>query len=258
MKHLITAAVILLAGTISLNAQFKNPVLEKHSDDVSFYINFDEAQLAQLASGEDSPFRTQGTVDYVDGFSGKALRHGYLFFRGADNMDLTGSGTLIYWIAPEKEFKTPPADKKEPGFNAVCLSGGKYTYSLFSGKMGGQPWRKGPLNSYVQYAPKLKTQHVNCVEKKWYHISDWSPSDWKMFAVTWKPGSFTASVNGGPMNSSVLKVPMTGSSDEIRLGFSPKPMEAQMLMDEFVILKKALTEQELKEIYDLSIQQMKK
>ena len=37
MKHLLTAA-LLLAGTAVLNAQFNNPVLDKHSDDVTFYV----------------------------------------------------------------------------------------------------------------------------------------------------------------------------------------------------------------------------
>ena len=51
---------------------------------------------------------------------------------------------------------------------------------------------------------------------------------------------------------------MTGSTDEIRLGFGNKAQPFQMLLDEVVILKKELTQQELKEIYDLSVKQFKK
>jgi hypothetical protein len=79
-----------------------------------------------------------------------------------------------------------------------------------------------------------------------------------MFAVTWTPGKISASYNGGAMTVSTLKVPMTGTSDELRLGFGKDPEPSQMLLDEVIILKKALNEQEIKEIYDLSIKQMKK
>lgn len=54
-----------------------------------------------------------------------------------------------------------------------------------------------------------------------------------------------------------LKVPLTGTSDEIRLGFGKDPAPSQMLPDEVIILKKALSEQEIKGIYDLSIKQIK-
>lgn len=259
MKHLLTAA-LLLAGTAILNAQFNNPVLDKHSDDVTFYVNFDEGPNAALSTGTGVPFRTYGTPDYANGLSGKALRLGQIHYRGAQNIDLASSGTLIYWVAPEKEVKTPPPNGKEPGFIAVCVSGGKYTYALFSGKMGGQPWKKAPLNSYVQYAHRLKIKHVNCLTRtnKFFCIADWNPGDWKMFAVTWTPGKISASFNGEAMTHSTLKVPMTGPTDEIRLGFGKDAIVGQVLLDEVIILKKALTEQELKEIYDLSIKQMKK
>jgi|GEM_PF-1262787 len=259
MKHLLTAA-LLLAGTAVLNAQFNNPVLDKHSDDVTFYVNFDAGPNAALSTGAGAPFRSMGKVDYANGLSGKALRLGHLFYKGAQNLDLAASGTLIYWVAPEKAVKTPPPNGKEPGFIATCFSGGKYTYSLFSGKMGGQPWKKAPLNSYVQYAHHLKIKHVNCLTRtnKFFNISDWNPGDWKMFAVTWTPGKFSASFNGEAMTHSTLKVPMTGTSDEIRLGFGKDAFFGQMLLDEVIILKKALSEQEIKEIYDLSVKQMKK
>ena len=261
MKHILsTAAVLLLAGTTALHAQFNNPALDKHSDDVTFYVNFDEGPNAALSTGTGAPFRSQGKVDYIKGLSGKALRVGQLFYRGDKNLDLSASGTLIYWVAPEKEFKTKPANGKEPGFIATCFSGGKYTYSLFSGKMGGQPWQKAPLNSYVQYAHRLKIKHVNCLTEtiSFCKISEWNPGDWRMFAVTWAPGKISASYNGGAMTISTLKVPMTGTTDEIRLGFGKDPDPAQMLLDEVIILKKAITEQEIKEIYDLSVKQLKK
>ena len=259
MKHLLTAA-LLLAGTTAIHAQFNNPVLDKHSDDVTFYVNFDAGPNAALSSGAGTPFRTAGKVDYANGLSGKALRIGHLFYKGAQNLDLVTAGTLIYWVAPEKAVKTPPPDGKEPGFIATCFSGGKYTYSLFSGKMGGQPWQKAPLNSYVQYAHRLKIKHVNCLTEtiNFCKISEWDPKNWRMFAVTWEPGKFSASYNGGPLTTSTLKVPMTGSTDELRLGFGKDTFPGQMLLDEVIILKKALSEQEIKEIYDLSVKQMKK
>ena len=258
MKHLLTAAAVILAGTTALNAQFNNPALDKHSDDVTFYVNFDDSPNAVLSSGEGAPYRTVGKVDYADGISGKALKVGNLCYRGDQNIDLSATGTMIFWVAPDKEYKTPPANQKEPGFIAVALSGGKETYTLYSGKMGGQPWRKGPFNTYVQYAYHLKITHVNCIPEKWHHISDWDPKTWKMLTVTWEPGKFSVTTNDETRKVSTLKVPMTAPSDEIRLGFGKDALPYQMLLDEVIILKKVLTEEEVKEIYNLSLKQMKK
>ena len=257
MKNIFSNTVILLlAGIASVYAEFNNPVLDKHADDVTFYVNFDETPNAVLSAGEGTPFRSTGTPDFVPGVSGKALRRGMLHYRGGENADLAASGTLIYLVAPEATMTEKPENGKEPGFLAVAMTGGEGSYTLFSGKMGGQPWGKAPLNSYVQYAHGSKIPHVNCVIDERLKAETWKPGEWQMIAVTWKPGSFAASLNGGNMQYSALQAPMTGTCGEIRLGFGKAEIPAQVILDEVVILNKELTQQQLKEIYDLFKKQL--
>lgn len=74
-----------------------------------------------------------------------------------------------------------------------------------------------------------------------------------MFACTWKPGSFTNSVNGTPSVSSNL-VKMTSGTTRFFVLKSPE----NILLDEVVILNKALTDEELAKIYQETVNTLSK
>lgn len=249
-KILLTISAMLMFGLFSQEVRVQNPILEKYPDSMTFYVSFDrECPDADVSSGNGTPTRSEGNPTYSKGLFGKALVNGRIFYRGKENIDLSGSGTLFIWVSPIKQLATVPADRKEPAFIAVALSAfGKY--ALFIGKVGGQPWGRGHMNSYVQYFGK---KHVNCCIYDSMKTEDWKPGDWKLLTVVWKPGSIASSVNGGKMAYSNLNTPMTEPGDEIRIGTAGTEGPWQIAVDEAIVLKKALNEEEIKAVYDAAI-----
>lgn len=254
MKHLLLTSVLALALTPAFSAE--NPVFKLFPGDVTFYLSFDEENSnADMAGGKGEPARKIGTVSYADGvFGGKSLRSGQLQFDAAKNLDLTLPGTVILWVAPENwpAEKTEPKEK-EPGFGAFYAHGG--SYELIIGKMGGQPWGNGHMNTYVQY-PKLK-KHVNCIVYGAGVAKNWKNREWRMLACTYKGGNFTNSVNGRKPVTSVLPALMAEPTRFFRLGTTAKDSDQyRVLVDEVVILKRALSDEEIRKLYDESIKVM--
>jgi len=144
-----------------------------------------------------------------------------------------------------------PLDGKEPGFGAFYAhgSGKEYGYEFIIGKMGGQPWGAGHMNTYVQYHPNT-IKHVSCIFYDVGKVQNWKNGEWRMLVSTWKPGSITNSVNGKKSISSSLKVLTSPPAQTFRIGTSEKEETYRILVDELVILKRALTDDEIMKLYD--------
>ncbi|OQA83597.1 MAG: hypothetical protein BWY31_02826 [Lentisphaerae bacterium ADurb.Bin242] len=247
----------LLSGLLALAALFpaagqENPVYKLFPSDIRFHLSFNDGTCsAEMAGGKAEPTRLLGTPVYDKGLFGKCLAAGQAVFDAKDNLDLSMPGTVILWVAPANWPSEKPADGKEPGFGAFYAhgSGKGYGYDFIVGKMGGQPWGAGHMNTYVQYQPSA-IKHVNCVMYDRGRVSGWKNGEWRMLASTWKPGTFTNSVNGSKSAVSTLKVLMSSPTQLFRIGTSGKEGTWRIRVDELVILNRALTDEELKKLYD--------
>ncbi|MBR2427425.1 MAG: hypothetical protein IKB16_11880 [Lentisphaeria bacterium] len=249
MKKTLTIMTLSALATI-LSAAPENPVTNLFEKDITFSINFDDGTTnADMANGKAAPkrFRSKTTEIAPTGLFGKALLQGRVEYDAALNLDLTQPGTLIYWIAPVKWSAEKPANGKEPGFNAFYGVGRakEYGFELISGKMGGQPWGHGHFNTYVQYMAKPRIKHVNCVTYNKGRTSTWKNGTWKMIAVTWSGGKFAVSIDGELSRSSALNKLMTGKTN-----FFILESNGSVMLDEVTILNRALSDTEIKKLYD--------
>ncbi len=228
----------------------ENPVYEMFGDDIIFSLNFDTGTLnADMSSGAPEPKQIVTPAEFTDnGLFGKALLSGCIKYFGEKNLDLAKPGTFITWVRPDDWPAAKPADNMEPGFS--CFDGlgrnPEYGFELIVGKMGGQPWGHGHFNTYVQYSGKIP--HVNCLNYDRARAAEWEKKEWRMLAVTWGNGNFTTSINGMPSKSASLKKQMTGKTIEFYLGVNKK--KERVMQDEVVILKRALSDEEIKKLYD--------
>jgi len=256
MKNALAILIFLVFSAVTVHA-WENPACTLHSDNVTFHMTFDQGDCtADMAGGNADPSsqKSKIPVTFADkGVFGKAMKSGECRYQAAGNLDLSKPGTVIFWVSPTWET-VKPANGKEPGFTAFSATGrtGDYEYDFIMGKMKGQPWGHGHINNYVQYRP-ASIRHVNCIRFTAGKTADWPRGEWRMFACTWKPGSFTNSVNGTPSVSSNL-VKMTSGTTRFFVLKSPE----NILLDEVVILNKALTDEELAKIYRETINSLPK
>ena len=86
---------------------------------------------------------------------------------------------------------------------------------------------------------------------------NWKNREWRMLACTYKGGNFTNSVNGRKPVTSVLPALMAEPTRFFRLGTTAKDSDRySVLVDEVVILKRALSDVEMRKLYDESINVM--
>lgn len=244
-------ASMFCLGT-ELAAAPENPVNTMFENDIIFSLNFNDGTLnADMANGKGEPKKVKQPAKFIEkGLFGKGLADGWINYDAKQNIDLTVPGTLIYWVAPTWDSKKP-ANGKEPGFTAVQIRGKskEYNYTMISGKMHGQPWGHGHFNTYVQY-PGAKIKHVNCENMNVARAGIWKKGQWKMKAITWNGGKFAVSVNGSPSRSSTLKKMMIGETVYMELGVGGGK---QIMIDEVTVLNRALSDVEIKKLYDATI-----
>lgn len=249
MKTLLAA----LAGVCCFGlSAAENPVYQLFPNDVIFHLSFDNGDCtADMAGGKAEPRRIEGKAGFGEGvFGGKALLTGRPIYDAAKNLDMTASGSIILWIAPVNWPTEKTADGKEPGFRAFFANAADYQFYI--GKMSGQPWLYGGhLNNYVQY-PK-PTPHVNCIRYNDGTTAKWKNGEWRMLVATWGGGMFTNSVNGKKSRVSQLKKLMTAPTSWFQVGATENNGRYQFLTDEVVILKKALSDEEIQKLYEASL-----
>lgn len=252
MKKTLTVLTLTVLAAVA-SAAPENPVNDLFDKEITFSLNFDDSTMnADMANGKAAPkrIRSKKTTFADKGLFGKALLSGNAEYDAKLNLDLTVPGTLIYWIAPVKWTTTKPASGKEPGFTAFYGIGRAkdYGFEMVSGKMHGQPWGAGHFNTYVQYSAKPMIKHVNRVVYNQARASSWKNGMWKMIAVTWGGGKFAVSINGGRSLSSSLNKLMTGKTNYFILASG-----GTVMLDEVTILNRALTDAEIKKLYDAVI-----
>lgn len=250
MKKLSLFCMAVFTASAVFAEANPNPALKLFDENVRFYLSFDNANCnADMAEGKGEPTKlSKGAKapEFTDGLFGKALKKGNAVYSANLNLDLSAPGSLILWAAPTWE-QTKPANGKEPGFSifSAFAKAEKYNYSFILGKTWNQPWGHGHINAYVQYIPAKQFKHVNNMVYDMGRTSKWKANEWRMFVVTWSPGSFSNSVNGRKSKVAQLKNLMTGKTQNFNIGISGK-----IIVDEVVILNRALSDEEISNLYN--------
>lgn len=245
-----------LCGTLALlsflAAAQENPVYKLFPSAVLFHVSFDnDSGEAEFASGRSEPVKKSGGVAYGEGvFGGKSLASGELRYDALKNLDFTRPGSIIFWISASGWPSERPADGKEPGFKVLHVYGKDYEFIM--GKMGGQPAGVAHMNFYFQYPPPKKPSC--CIN---FNTAAFRPGEWKMLVASWSPETLSNSVNlrtengGKPLIRTPTVSFVIGSSPE-------KNPRYPVLVDEVVVLNRALSGEEVKTLYEESLKLLKK
>ena len=246
MKKLL-ALSLLSAAFFAVAAE--NPIYNMYSDEITFSASFTDTLEADMANGKGEPRRIMmkdTPVTYKPGMFGKALASNSIMYDAAGNVDMRSPGTAVCWASPTWD-STP--QKKEPGFTIFSIMGSSkdQVYDLICGKMSNQPWNKGHLNAYVQYNYGKKGV-TSCIIWDRGMVSQWPAGEWHLFVVTWGNGTISYSVDGKKSSVSELKEVLAAPTDWFTVRANTK-----FIVDEFTILNKRLTDEEIAKLYEAGL-----
>ena len=241
---------IVLSGLLALGLAgnaVENPVYKLFPQDILFHVSFDEGKAEpEMASGKAELLKTGKELVYGGGvFGGKALMGGRAFYSGLKNLDFSAPGTIVCWVSPVGWTEALNVKGKGRSYTAFQAYGDGYQFIM--GKMGGQPKGVQHMNFYFYYPP---SKAVSCVN---FNTAGFKkPGEWKMLVATWDSGTFTTTVN--TKQATAKKDVITTAPHRFAIGNSddPKP-EFPLLVDEVVILKRALSPKEINALYEESV-----
>jgi len=207
-----------------------SPVVEKFAADITFYVDYDDGDGAPvIAMGAANVHRTEGEPRPAPGILGLGTTGGVYFYGNEGNVDLTVPGTLIVWSAGwkrvENDYVWPVIFTGSRGAHhpvgRLPISSGSAIYVHFCGRDGAPPDQ--------QYA--------------WIDYDTWGDG-WHMLALTWDAGSIGLSFDGGMPAEKSLSEPLDTDVSWIVAG------GGGAVVDEFAILNRKLTADELKWLYE--------
>lgn len=258
MKQRILLGLMVVFG-LNLVAQEKvnppvapekvNPVMEKHADDISFCVNFDDENPEAVLAGGGKTIRSVAVKPaFVPGLFGKAMQFGSVSYHGAGNLDFTKPGTIIYWMAPQNWKQI----EKEPYI--VPFMAHNDESKILIGRQG-DVWGRSRIYAFVEAVDRKNNVYngLNGASGR-----DWKNGEWRMIAVTWTPETIGLSVNGTPLQEANLKQPISKSNNGWFSFTACDREDHQILLDELVVLSRKLTNEELKSLYDETMKRVKK
>jgi hypothetical protein len=224
-----------------------NPVLLDYSSNITFYLNCDSEDMLPAMAAGDSKVRTKaGTFTFEKGLFGKALRSGRATYTSKaknsklPNIDLSSPGTLIIWLSP---WNWKKVEKEGYFWPFIAFAGNK---KIQIGRQGDK-WGKARIYAYI-----TNQGGENTYLPMYGHGSghNWKQGVWHMVALSWDPESLGLSVDGSAFSKKTLESPFKHEVSWFLVGAQKNEKGFQVLQDEFVILNKQLSDQEIKTLFD--------
>ncbi len=245
MSKILIGSSLLLALNIASHAQELgnnvNPVLRKHAENITFYLNFDEDnQLPVMAKSQKNIKSQEGVATFEKGLWGKCLRTGHTNYYAEGNLDLSAPGTLIMWVSPWKWKQTEKEDYFWP-FMAVTDAS-----KIQLGRQGGA-WGKTRIYAYVTVF-NGKTNIYHGIEGG--SGKNWKNGEWHMLVLAWTPENIAISVDGGKLAEKGIPQPLGNKTEWFCIGAAVTEKQTQVLQDEVIILNTKLNDDEIKSLYE--------
>ncbi len=243
--------LFILFAALTCMAQEQFPLF---SEDLSFYHGFEDSATADLALDKETPIVKMGTVKFAPGLRGKALVCGKdgakLRFRRGENLNFDRPGTIVFFYKPvdwEKEEKYPrlflwgiESNKGYIGLQGandpknICMCQRQFHLMLLFGK-------RLPVKVHVTPAPGKK----GC-------------SGWHMLAFSWAGNQFFIKWDDQPAKTIANGLALQESDfpeQSLSIGSNS---HWKYLMDDFMIYKRRLAEDELNQLFYANMKQEKK
>ncbi|HEY3417777.1 MAG TPA: glycoside hydrolase domain-containing protein, partial [Armatimonadota bacterium] len=198
-----------------------NPACVATGDDILFKLGFDDTVTPEIARGSAKPVRLLGKPEFFPGVKGQAMKslNGWLPLAYAvkDNMNLS-MGAMEVWIKP---LGWQLLDRRRP-------------YLLRT--EGNGPSAYIPNDGYtIQVSGGMENMGV-----------DFRPNTWMHIVMVWAERQMALYVNGEKRLSGMMPTPF-GSAD--KYPFFVLPFGADLLMDEFTLYRRPLSDQEVSNHY---------
>ena len=220
-----------------------NPVFQRFGDAVTLWQGFDHgAATAGMAGGAAEPLSVKGTVAWNEGMYGRALRNGEITYKAADNLDLRRAGTLLFWMSPYDWVR----DDDEPCFYPLYVFGEK-GFIMFGRQ--GLIMKEGVLKRGDMFFAHIEGGGKQFGQIPFYGASrSWKNGEWHLVVLTWRLGQVGLSLDGCPPE--VACVPDLGRAGRFVIGCASLPEKRQILIDEFIVLDRQLSPQDIAWLYE--------
>jgi len=229
-----------------------HPALLRFADNVTFYHGFSRRTVAEMAAGSAKPAAagvegkwTEESLSFETADNGNtALASGSLKFAAAGNLDLERRGTLVFRIRPLRWVRSD----NEPNFWPLFIFAEKgFVQFGRQGKLIVQGVLKRADTIFtIVYGAKQKVigQAVN-----YAGTSGWK-DEWHTMALTWQIGRMGLSIDGGPVSPVPLDHEL-GRASWFQIGHPyPTREGAMILVDDVIILDKALADEDIRWIHE--------
>lgn len=238
-----TLCLAILASITLAGAQDgpRNPVVERFSDDATFYLSFDDhSGLADLSCGTGKPTGQRGQPVFWNGLFGKAMMAGSFSYASAGNLDLVGGGALIMWLSP---FDWEPSNREPYLWPFRCGVANGFIMLGRQGRDLSVNRKRATIYIYYQVGDEKNGKHIGGGG-----THDWQNGEWHLVVVNWRRGALELSVDGcAPM---ALTCPSLKPQGGFHLGLPGTPKGHRLRMDDVVILNRSLDADEIRWAYE--------
>ena len=232
-----------------------NPVLEKFSDSIKFYLSFNHLPLmATLSTGAGAPASVRGPTTLKPGLYGRALLVApktTITYHAQGNVNLSQPGAMAVWVSP---YRWQHLKKHVPFLFFLMIS--DHGRILVLARMGAAPNHQ-VLYAYAGVGNKVFSDVI-------YSASSlhWKTGQWHLLAVNWGADSIAFSVDGKTWQK--MNVAATGfarakgTPGVLQVAPFGCPVQQQCLLDELLVFNRPLSVKEIKWIYHQGREQLKR
>ena len=254
--HMTFLAFFLLVGGFRLSA---NDVLDILMNDYcTFKAGFDKGDInADIATGKEIGI-AKGTNAPVfsDGIRGKALLINNtsvteVSYSSSSNFILSKPGAISFWVQPVKWLRgdeLPDLPGGKPGQKTRTAMG------FFSTSMPKACFAIKRETTYDIIRRKndsllVYSSAFNGIRdiRIWYKDMMWGEGEWHHLALTWSRQDIVLYIDGERVGQATIEKPMEITPDTFTLG---SQYGCSMLLDEFCIFSKQITDDDVKLLYD--------
>lgn len=226
-----------------------NPIVERYPADVLFYLGWN-ASTVQPDIGRARSDKHTASID-PNGVIGTCYAGGgvvtYTPLEPSVRLvDTTKPGTLTIWVK-YLEPREPILKKNgrwEPGFGILTATGGE-GQALFLMKSSDCRWGGGTIKIHHQGRDAAgKTISGGACGFRSPFV-EWQPDVWRFVVASWSIDKLRISINGEPFRETPLKTALGDLTGRLFL-----KADARTRLDELVVLGRALSNDEVKTIYE--------
>ncbi len=256
MRGVFVFSFIMLACTVRLHADDALDKLMK--DNCIFKVSFDKGDInADIALGKEAgTAKGDNAPVFQDGIRGKALLINKksateVSYSSSSNFILSKPGAISFWVQPVKWlrgdelpdlFGGKPGEKTQIGMGFFQTSMPKACFVI-------KRQTTWDINRDKSDRLLVYSAAFNGIRdiRLWYTNMIWGEGEWHHLTLTWSRQDIVLYIDGKRVGHTAIEKPMEITPDMFTLG---SQYGCSILLDEFCIFSKQLSDEDVKLVYD--------